>query len=96
MQNLHLIPLSLAGLLLLGSISLQAQAEPGIQDSLTGLKFVNIPAGQFVMGTTELSEAIADLPDPKAAMIKDETPAHNVVFENHSSYHRQKSLNSSG
>ena len=81
MQILRLRPLSLSGLLLLGSISLQAQAEPAVQNSLTGLKFVFIPAGQFVMGTTDLNEAIADLPDPKAAMIKDETPAHKVVFE---------------
>jgi len=81
MQNLHLIPLSLSGLLLTGSISLPARAEPAVQDSSIALKFVSIPAGQFVMGTTDLNAAIADLPDPKAAMIKDETPAHTVVFE---------------
>jgi len=34
------------------------------------------------MGTTDLAEAIADLPDPKAAMINDETPAHRIVFAN--------------
>ncbi len=49
--------------------------------SLINLRFVTIPAGQFVMGTFDLTEAIADLPDPKAAMIKDETPAHTVIFE---------------
>ena len=49
--------------------------------SLINLKFVTIPAGQFVMGTADLAEAIADLPDPKAAMIKDETPAHTVIFK---------------
>ena len=81
MKILRLHPYSLCRLLLLSSFSLQAQAEPAIQDSLTGLKFILIPAGQFVMGTTDLNEAVADLPDPKAAMIKDETPAHNVVFE---------------
>ena len=81
MQNLRLYPLSLSGLLLLLCISLPTQAEPVVQDSSTGLNFVTIPAGQFVMGTTDLNEAIADLPEPKAAMIEDETPAHKVVFE---------------
>jgi len=32
------------------------------------------------MGTTDIDEALADSPDPEATMIKDETPAHNVVF----------------
>ena len=44
------------------------------------LKFVTIPAGEFTMGTPDLDAAIADLPDPKSAMIQDETPAHTVVF----------------
>ena len=45
------------------------------------LKFVTIPAGQFTMGTTDLNDAIADLPDPKAEIIDDESPAHTVIFE---------------
>ena len=45
------------------------------------LKFITIPAGQFTMGTTNLSEAIADLPDPEAEIITDESPAHTVVFK---------------
>ncbi len=66
---------------LLSSISLQAHAESLAPNPLIDFKFATIPAGQFIMGTTDLDEAIADLPDPKAAMIKDETPAHKVVFE---------------
>ena len=81
MQNLRLSSLLLCGLLLSGTTSPPSRAEPAVQDPSTGLNFVFIPAGQFVMGTTDLDEAIADLPDPKAAMIKDETPAHKVVFE---------------
>ena len=45
------------------------------------LTFVTIPAGQFTMGTTDLSEAIADLPESDAEVINDESPAHTVVFE---------------
>lgn len=78
-----------AGCLLMSALFLTiappTYADPGTQissNSLINLKFVTIPAGQFVMGTTDLAEAIADLPDPKAAMIKDETPAHTVIFKN--------------
>jgi len=65
---------------LLTGTSFLAQADTTTYQGLT-LKFVTIPAGEFVMGTPNLDVAIADLPDPKAAMIKDETPAHTVVFE---------------
>ncbi len=68
-------------LLLLSILPLQAQAQFEAQSPPVGLKFVTIPAGQFVMGTADLNAAIADLPDPKAAMVKDETPAHKVIFE---------------
>ncbi len=64
-----------------GWIYLPVQAESTAHSSPIAFKFVTIPAGQFVMGTTDLDAAIADLPDAKAAMIKDETPAHKVVFE---------------
>lgn len=59
-------------------LSLHAYADNNIN---VDLKFVTIPAGQFTMGTTDINEALADLPDPKAAVIDDETPAHTVVFE---------------
>lgn len=81
MQIIQLHPLLFT---LLGQISLAflpAQAETPATNPLIDFKFVTIPAGEFVMGTTDLDEAIADLPNPTAAMIKDETPAHRVVFE---------------
>lgn len=62
-------------------LNIQAQAEPVAAITNFDLKFATIPAGQFIMGTTDLNKALADLPDPKAAMINDETPAHKVVFE---------------
>ncbi|HHJ34438.1 MAG TPA: formylglycine-generating enzyme family protein [Gammaproteobacteria bacterium] len=68
-------------MMLLAGTSLLAQADNAATDKNLKLRFVTIPAGEFVMGTVDLDEAIADLPDPKAAMIDDETPAHTVVFE---------------
>ena len=50
-------------------------------DPLNGLPFVVIPAGEFVMGTTNLDEAVADMPKPDKNMIADETPAHRVIFK---------------
>ncbi|NOQ87538.1 MAG: SUMF1/EgtB/PvdO family nonheme iron enzyme [Gammaproteobacteria bacterium] len=67
-------------LILLSIVSSHLQAAPAAPKSVPDLKFVTIPAGQFTMGTTDLSEALADLPEPEAAMIKDETPAHSVIF----------------
>lgn len=64
----------------LGTFLFQAQAATITKGTAIGLNFVTIPAGHFIMGTTNLNSAIADLPNPEAAMIKDETPAHTVNF----------------
>lgn len=56
-------------------------AVQNVVDPLTGLTFVTIPAGQFVMGTENIIAARNDMPDPKDAMIDDETPAHTVIFK---------------
>ena len=61
------------------------QAEP-----LGGLQFIEIPAGEFVMGTTNLDEAVADMPKPDKNMITDETPAHRVIFKQSFCYPKQK------
>lgn len=45
------------------------------------LKFVTIPAGEFIMGNSNIAEAVAEMPDPDRSLIMDETPAHRVVFE---------------
>lgn len=67
-------------LILLG-LFYSAHAEVANTTDKLELKFVTIPAGQFTMGTTNLAEAIADLPDPKAEVVDDESPAHTVIFE---------------
>ena len=60
---------------------LPAHADATTPNPDIDLTFVTIPAGQFIMGTSDLNAAIADLPNPEAAMINDETPAHSVLFE---------------
>ena len=71
--------LQIFSLLLLSTAS--AYAEPESLISEIDFKFSTIPAGQFVIGTTDIKQALADLPEPKAAMIDDETPAHMVSFK---------------
>ena len=68
-------------LILLSTLPAQLLAAPSGVKPLIDLEFVTIPAGQFIMGTENLAEALADLPEPKAAMIDDETPAHTVIFD---------------
>ncbi|MCK5394724.1 MAG: SUMF1/EgtB/PvdO family nonheme iron enzyme [Gammaproteobacteria bacterium] len=68
-------------IMLVSMIFMQVQAEPAMVRSDLNIRFVTIPAGQFIMGTKDLGEAIADLPEPESEMINDETPAHKVVFE---------------
>ncbi len=45
-----------------------------------GMRFVKIPAGSFVMGTTEPAAAAAEVPDPDPDYAGDETPAHEVII----------------
>jgi len=49
-----------------------------IDDELTHLKFISIPAGEFTMGNQHIDEAIEEMPEADAAAISDETPAHKV------------------
>ncbi|MBL4711475.1 MAG: SUMF1/EgtB/PvdO family nonheme iron enzyme [Gammaproteobacteria bacterium] len=85
MQHISLFSSPLKLVLLLGTlfniVSPTAQATTGSHNPDIDLTFVTIPAGQFIMGTTDLDAAIADLPSPDAEIINDETPAHTVVFE---------------
>lgn len=42
------------------------------------MKFVKIPAGEFLMGLGDYSSALMDVPDPKEDELKDELPQHLV------------------
>ena len=69
------IPASLLALLL----SLPAQSGDVIENFL-GMRFVSIPAGEFLMGTEDLAEAVMEIPEPKPEALVDETPAHRVLI----------------
>jgi formylglycine-generating enzyme required for sulfatase activity len=71
---------SLTLLTLLTIFPLQVQAAATIVNDV-GMAFREIPAGEFTMGSTALDEIIIEQPDGKAAMVRDETPAHRVVFK---------------
>lgn len=64
----------------LAPLLLMLTASQATGESLNGLQFIKIPAGEFVMGTANLDEAVADMPKPDKNMITDETPAHHVIF----------------
>lgn len=80
LANTVITALILLPAILIASMPITAQTEKHLQLSPARITFVSIPAGEFIMGTEDLAEAIADLPEPKAAIINDETPAHKVIF----------------
>lgn len=49
-------------------------------DTLTGLEFATIPAGAFMMGNSDLTQAVAEMPEPDESLIRDEIPVHKVTF----------------
>jgi len=65
--------------LLWTATSLSAAADTFRND--LGMQFIAVPAGTFTMGSQDLDEIIIEQPDGEAAMIRDETPAHTVAFE---------------
>lgn len=45
-----------------------------------GMEFIQIPAGEFMMGTADLEEALFELPQADRSKIDDELPIHRVEF----------------
>jgi len=70
---------SLSTFLLALLLSLPSHAGDIIENFL-GMRFVNIPAGEFVMGTDDLTSAIMEIPEPEKNALTDESPAHTVVI----------------
>ena len=67
-----------AGLLVAGLlICSPARAVDSFENSL-GMRFIQIPAGSFTMGTVEVEAARMELPEPGPGDVLDETPAHTV------------------
>ena len=54
----------------------RADAGPLVNE--LGMAFVEVPAGEFVMGSHDLEAAAMELPDGELARIRDETPPHRV------------------
>ena len=70
---------SLSALLLALLLSHPAHARDTIENFL-GMRFVNIPAGEFVMGTEDLTSAIMEITEPESDALAEEAPAHTVVI----------------
>jgi formylglycine-generating enzyme len=66
-------------MLLLLLISQAVHAQDAIENNL-GMRFVRIPAGEFIMGTDDLATAREENPASEAGALLDETPAHTVVI----------------
>lgn len=76
---------TLMGLLSLSGCAMrQPPSTPQIIENSLGMKFVRIPAGEFVMGRTEPTTALAkdfpQYPADRLALLTDEQPAHRVVL----------------
>ena len=54
-----------------------AAAGDSLENSL-GMRFVKIPAGEFIMGTTDIEAARMEFPELKPDDALDEAPAHRV------------------
>jgi len=65
-----------AVILLLG-FSTPTSAKNSMVNQL-GMRFIEIPAGTFTMGTVEVEAARLETPQPKPDDVLDETPAHEV------------------
>jgi len=51
------------------------------QDSVSGplqITFIKVPAGEFMMGTPDLVEALFEMDDPQESSVQDEQPVHLV------------------
>jgi formylglycine-generating enzyme required for sulfatase activity len=62
----------------LAPVSVSADS-PAIENFL-GMRFVLVPAGNFLMGTTDVDEARMEIPEPGPDDVMDETPAHQVII----------------
>lgn len=78
-----------AGIALVLAVALEAAcatdglpARPPVVENSLGMRFVHVPAGEFLMGSAESPEALAaafpDLDPARLADIADESPVHRV------------------
>ncbi len=81
MENLPAMPPSIFGKTLALALFLLAPlaAAEGFVNPV-GMRLIEIPAGSFIMGTEDLDAAAMEMPRADPGQIRDETPAHKVVF----------------
>ena len=61
--------------------AVDGRAGPEYHDSTTGAHFIQVPAGEFLMGTIALRDAAMEMPSPNPRQIWHEAPQHRVIFE---------------
>ncbi|MGB5539553.1 MAG: formylglycine-generating enzyme family protein [Gammaproteobacteria bacterium] len=49
-------------------------------ENFLAMRFVRVPAGEFVMGTEDIEAARREVPEPDVDTARDEAPAHRVVI----------------
>jgi sulfatase modifying factor 1 len=69
----------LSAVLTLLALTNPARSAEVIENFL-GMRFVPIPAGEFIMGTEDIASARHEVPDPALDALMDETPAHKVII----------------
>ena len=76
--------LTLALLALSGCAALPPTAPLQVIENSLGMKFVRVPAGEFLMGRAESTDSLArdypQYPADRLALLTDEQPAHRVVL----------------
>ena len=76
--------LLLAVSVMLGCATLPVSEPLHIIENSLGMKFVQVPAGEFLMGRSESTDSLAQdypqYPAERLALLTDETPAHRVVL----------------
>lgn len=60
-------------------LSATALSQDVIENNL-GMRFIQVPAGEFLMGTAEIEEARMEFPEPADDEVIDETPQHRIIF----------------
>ena len=80
-KMLRVAMLSSYALLLLPENQASADAHPLTVVIDENQVYARIPAGSYMMGTTALREAVAEMPEPDPSMIWDEAPQHKVIFD---------------
>lgn len=62
------------------SLTLSVSGYAEVFTGAPGMRFVKIPTGEFLMGTSNLDPVLAEMQTPNPRRVRDETPSHKVVI----------------